>query len=123
MTAYYTCMLGAMIADWRLQKGMGDFAFNFVQLPPSLPPGSPTDQQTGRMEIRVADSQLLPRVGGTTDITGMAVVLDLGGKSAWGYDHPPNKPAMVRKPFAYSPLCILAAATSRPGGSQTENSL
>lgn len=28
------------------------------------------------------------------DIAGMAVTIDLGGKSAWGYDHPINKNEM-----------------------------
>ena len=35
-----------MIADWRERKGMGDFAFMTVQLPPSVPffPGIALDE-------------------------------------------------------------------------------
>ena len=36
-TAYYSAMYQAMIRSWRDLKGMGDFAFMTVQLPPSLP--------------------------------------------------------------------------------------
>merc|ERR1719331_112167 len=35
-TLYYSTMLQSMIADWRLKKGMGDFAFISMQLPPSV---------------------------------------------------------------------------------------
>jgi len=36
-TQYYAAMYQGMIADWRDKKGMGDFAFMTVQLPPSVP--------------------------------------------------------------------------------------
>ena len=59
---YYGCMFGSMIRSWRQAWGMGDYGFLFVQLPPSLPPGSPKSQQTGRNEIRQAVLQELVRV-------------------------------------------------------------
>eukprot|EP00041_Stephanoeca_diplocostata_P036427 m.1331336 g.1331336 ORF g.1331336 m.1331336 type:complete len:916 (+) comp24863_c1_seq1:65-2812(+) len=93
--AEYSCKLQAMVADWREKKGMGDVAFLNMQLPPSIPPASSTaDPQTGRMAIRAAEAQAVSRTNGSTDIAGMAVTIDLGGKSAWGYDHPINKNEM-----------------------------
>jgi hypothetical protein len=84
-----------MVADWRLRKGMGDFAFLNVQLPPSIDPADSTkDPVTGRPAIRAAAAEAVSRPGGLTDIAGMAVTVDLGGKSAWGFDHPVNKVSM-----------------------------
>jgi hypothetical protein len=94
-TAAYACKLQAMVADWRLRKGMGDFAFLNVQLPPSIDPADSTkDPVTGRPAIRAAAAEAVSRPGGLTDIAGMAVTVDLGGKSAWGFDHPVNKVSM-----------------------------
>eukprot|EP00050_Salpingoeca_kvevrii_P007394 m.295919 g.295919 ORF g.295919 m.295919 type:complete len:914 (+) comp13288_c0_seq1:1-2742(+) len=91
---YYECFLGSMIADWRLTKGIGDFPFVLMQLPPSQPPDSSPAVLSGRPQIREAERRLVPSNNGTMDVTGMAVVLDMGGKSAWGWDHPPNKNTM-----------------------------
>ena len=64
MTAYYAAMYQAMIKDWRDRKGMGDFAFMTVQLPPSepadtkRPPAPPTSADpTGRMRPDPAFAQ------------------------------------------------------------------
>ena len=90
-TQYYAAMFQAMITDWRDRKGMGDFAFMTVQLPPSLPstanPAAASAQGTGRMQIRLAEAETSPHPNGLTDISGVAVALDCGGKSAWGWDH------------------------------------
>ena len=62
---------------------MGDFAFIAMQLPPSVPAGTPLEKQlgTGRMQIRLAEATALPHADGPTDISGVAVGLDMGGKS------------------------------------------
>ena len=46
-----------MIGDWRDRKGMGDFSFLVVSLPPSVATGTPAAQQanTGRPEIRLGE--------------------------------------------------------------------
>eukprot|EP01064_Diplonema_japonicum_P004283 TRINITY_DN1279_c0_g2_i1.p1 TRINITY_DN1279_c0_g2~~TRINITY_DN1279_c0_g2_i1.p1 ORF type:complete len:890 (+),score=242.98 TRINITY_DN1279_c0_g2_i1:48-2672(+) len=97
--AYYSCYLQAMVSSWRDAKRIGDFAFLAMQLPPSVPAGTPLPQQngTGRPAIRLAEADLVPRVGSKTDISGIAVGIDLGGASAWGIDHPPNKNEMSRR--------------------------
>ena len=71
-TEYYAAMYQAMIASWRELKGMGDFAFMTVQLPPSLPStADPTKELgTGRMQIRLAEAEASPHSGGLTDISG-----------------------------------------------------
>eukprot|EP01060_Flectonema_neradi_P005024 TRINITY_DN1331_c0_g1_i7.p1 TRINITY_DN1331_c0_g1~~TRINITY_DN1331_c0_g1_i7.p1 ORF type:complete len:918 (+),score=238.62 TRINITY_DN1331_c0_g1_i7:41-2794(+) len=98
-TAYYACMYQAMIASWRDKKGMGDFAWITQQLPPSVVSGTPMSQQleTGRIQIRLAEAETVPHTDGLTDISGMSVGLDMGGRSAWGVDHPPNKNEMSRR--------------------------
>ena len=71
-----------------------------MQLAPSVPAGTPYDVQmgTGFMQIRLAEAAaVLPLPGGQTDIGGMAVGIDLGGKSEWGPIHPPNKNEMSRR--------------------------
>lgn len=35
---------------------------------------------TGRMQIRLAEAEASPHTGGLTDISGVAVALDCGGK-------------------------------------------
>ena len=62
---------------------MGDFAFMTVQLPPSVDAVTPLGpkQDTGRMQIRLAEADTAPHSGGLTDISGIAVALDCGGKS------------------------------------------
>jgi len=97
---YYATLYQSMIADWRDAKGMGDFAWGTVQLPPSVASGTSAQQQatTGRMEIRMAEDLIgRPHVNGTTDIVALAVTLDLGGSGAWGIDHPPNKNEISRR--------------------------
>lgn len=95
-TAAYACKLQAMVASWRERKGMGDFAFLNVQLPPSTAAQSIT-KPTGRQSIRAAAARAVSRSGGLTDISGMAVCVDLGGASAWGVDHPINKDEISRR--------------------------
>ena len=53
-------MYQSMIADWRERKGMGDFAFGTVQLPPSVSTGTPPEKQnaTGRPNIRLAEAEV-----------------------------------------------------------------
>lgn len=98
-TRYYAAMYQSMIASWRDLKGMGDFAFMTVQLPPSVPSTEDPAKAmgTGRMQIRLAEAEASPHSGGLTDISGVAVTLDCGGKSAWGWDHPPNKNEIARR--------------------------
>jgi hypothetical protein len=101
MTNYYATMYQGMIADWRERKGMGDFAHMTVQLPPSqaaaADPAKGAAGSTGRPQIRLAEALTAPHSGGLTDISGVAVSLDCGGKSAWGWDHPPNKNEIARR--------------------------
>lgn len=98
-TRYYAAMYQSMIASWRDLKGMGDFAFMTVQLPPSVPSFENPSKamETGRMQIRLAEAETAPHPNGLTDISGVAVALDCGGKSAWGWDHPPNKNEISRR--------------------------
>ena len=88
----------------------------------------------GRPDIRAAEaiSPAHPQ-GTTTDESGVAVTIDLGGASNWGDDHPPNKNEMSRRlalqllHTAYKldqasglPLWtgpVLASATKASGGS------
>ena len=92
-------MYQSMISSWRDKKGMGDYAFMTVQLPPSVASTEdPTKAlNTGRMQIRLAEAEASPHTGGLTDISGVSVSLDCGGKSAWGWDHPPNKNEISRR--------------------------
>ena len=98
-TAYYACMYQAMIKSWRDAKRMGDFAWVTQQLPPSVVSGTPMKEQlaTGRIQIRLAEAETIPHTDGLTDISGVSVGLDMGGISAWGVDHPPNKNEMSRR--------------------------
>ena len=92
-------MYQSLIRDWRQRKGTGDFAFGTIQLPPSVPSTTPLPAQmdTGRMQIRLAEAEARSHRFGFTDISEVAVTLDLGGKSSWGFDHPPNKNEMARR--------------------------
>ena len=74
-TSYYASYLQSMAADWRARKGMGDFAFLVVSLPPSVAAGTPAAKQatTGRPEVRLAELELQPHAAGLTDISGVAV--------------------------------------------------
>lgn len=111
-TSYYSCMFNSMIGDWRRRFGYGDFTFSFVQLPPSVPATEDpsvvsrfqlrqlqiiSPQKTGRPEIRAAQALAQPRVEGPSDITAMAVTIDLGGKSSWGWDHPIDKDSISKR--------------------------
>ena len=108
-TLQYACVLQAMVAAWRDRKGMGDFAFLNMQLPPSVAPSDgPKNPRTGRMAIRAAEALAVARPGGQTDISGMAVTIDLGGKSAWGYALHRRAP---RVPRAAPGWCSLARHT------------
>lgn len=98
---YYAVSYAAMIRDWRHKKGV-DFTLGTMQLPPSVKTGddpSVTNPMwAGRPDIRGAQavSQAHPD-SNTTDGSGVAVTIDLGGASNWGYDHPPNKNEMSRR--------------------------
>lgn len=98
-TAYYAAYLSTMIEDWRERKGMGDFSFFVVSLPPSVAAGTPMNVQltTGRSEIRIAEFSVAPRPNGTTCISGVPVCTELGGSSAWGFDHPYDKNEISRR--------------------------
>lgn len=98
-TAYYAELYQAMIRDWRDKKGMGDFAWLTMQLPPSVAAGTEPLKQmgTGRMQIRLAQAESDTHANGLTDISGVAIGLDLGGSSALGIKHPPNKNEMARR--------------------------
>eukprot|EP00912_Choanoflagellata_sp_UC4_P000540 UC4_evm2s335 len=82
LAPYYSAYLQSMIADLRDRKGMGDFAFSAMSLPPSIPSGGASQLQTGRPEIRIATLEASPHPGGRSDITGIPVTIDLGGASA-----------------------------------------
>jgi hypothetical protein len=90
-----------MINDWRQTKGAGDFAIGTMQLPPSVKTG--TDPAisnplwAGRPDIRAAQATSAAHAGNTTDVSGVAVTIDCGGSSNWGFDHPPNKNEMSRR--------------------------
>ena len=67
---------------------MGDFAFSAVSLPPSHAPSDDDPRPSGRQAVRAGTMRLAPHAGGATDISGVAVTVDLGGKSAWGWVRP-----------------------------------
>jgi hypothetical protein len=95
---YYGEYLQAMARDWRNSKRMGDFAFLPMMLPPSVAASdNPFGDSTGRPDLRISQQLAVPHSGGETDISGVPVTIDLGGSSAWGYDHPPNKNEMSRR--------------------------
>ena len=75
LTNYYAAYLQEMAASWREKKGMGDFAFLPMMLPPSVPAGTPLAKQltTGRMEVRLAEQEVAPHSNGLTDISGVPV--------------------------------------------------
>ena len=99
---YYSAALAAMVQDWRSSKGI-DFPLGTMQLPPSTAakaedPAVSNPMWAGRPDIRAAEaiSPAHPN-GRTTDTSGVAVTIDLGGASNWGDDHPPNKNEMSRR--------------------------
>ena len=98
---YYAVAYAAMMGDWRRRKGAGAdrFPVGTVQLPPSVKTGAvPPALWGGRPVIREAQAISAAHPGGnTTDSSGVAVTVDLGGASNWGFDHPPNKPEMARR--------------------------
>jgi len=93
---YYSVALAAMLRDWRASKGV-DFPLGTMQLPPStsskaVDPAVGNPRWAGRPDIRAAEAVSLAHpAGNTTDSSGVAVTIDLGGASNWGDDHPPNK--------------------------------
>jgi alpha-galactosidase len=96
-TEYYSTAYQSMIYGWRDRKKMGDFAVMTMQLPPSVRAGTAYSTVTGRQDIRLAEQEAASHAGGKTDISGTAIGIDLGGSSAWGIDHPPNKNEMSRR--------------------------
>lgn len=99
---YYSAALAAMVDDWRSSKGIA-FPLGTMQLPPStaskaVDPAVSNPMWAGRPDIREAQaiSPAHPD-GNTTDASGVAVTIDLGGASNWGDDHPPNKNEMARR--------------------------
>jgi sialate O-acetylesterase len=72
----------ALIEDWRVRWGCGDFAFHFVQLAShKTPPTAPGDSSLASMREAQASSLALPN-------TGMAVTIDIGEEKDV---HPRNK--------------------------------
>jgi hypothetical protein len=98
---YYAVAYEAMVRDWRKKKGI-NFPLGTMQLPPSVKtgvdPAISNPMWAGRPDIRGAEavSGAHPS-GNTTDVSGVAVTIDLGGASNWGDDHPPNKNEMSRR--------------------------
>lgn len=91
---FYASYLTSMIESWRDLKGIGDFGFFVVALPPSMPAEEPEASQlaSGRPEVRIAEIEVAtPRPGSIVDNSGVAICTELGGSSAWGIDHPYNK--------------------------------
>ena len=97
---YYSAAYAAMAEDWRAKKGV-NFSLATMQLPPSVKAGvNPAESNpmwAGRPDIRSAEAVSPAHPGNTTDESGVAVTIDLGGASNWGNDHPPNKPEMSRR--------------------------
>ena len=71
---WYACRFQRLIAHWRSAWGIGDFAFNYVQLG-AVDPNSPA---TTFGDLRIAQGLAQPTPGGATDTTGMAAAYDLG---------------------------------------------
>ena len=98
---YYAAAYAAMVRDWRDSKGAGDFAIGTMQLPPSVQtgvdPAVTNPLWAGRPDIRAGQGASAAHAGNSTDVSGVAVTIDLGGASNWGYDHPPNKNEMSRR--------------------------
>jgi hypothetical protein len=98
---YYAVAYEAMVHDWRQKKGYS-FPLGTMQLPPSVKsgvdPAISNPMWAGRPDIRGAEaSSGAHPAGNTTDVSGVAVTIDLGGASNWGDDHPPNKNEMSRR--------------------------
>eukprot|EP00056_Hartaetosiga_gracilis_P011205 m.168641 g.168641 ORF g.168641 m.168641 type:complete len:877 (+) comp13466_c5_seq1:51-2681(+) len=93
----YRCNFQSMIEDWRVAFGYGDFSFVFVQLPPTVNSSQSSHDEDGVSSVRLAQLDTIPHPDSTTDTTGMAVTLDLGGTSSWGTANPPNKPAIAHR--------------------------
>jgi hypothetical protein len=90
-TDNYGCLFNSMIRSWRETMSIGNYGFNFVQLPPSVPYNDTNSTDDGARQfptIRAAQAEALPMPGGASDVTAMAVTLDLGGAGAWGPLHP-----------------------------------
>lgn len=75
---WYSCRFERLIKAWRAAWGMGDVAFNYVQLG-AVGPDSPA---TAQGVLRIAQNAVLPRPNGSTDITGCAAAYDLGDASS-----------------------------------------
>ena len=73
---WYACRFERLIRAWRSEWAIGDVAFNFVQLGPINTTG------TGQGTVRIAQTAVLPRPNGSTDITGCAAAYDLGDASS-----------------------------------------
>ena len=85
----YHDLLSAMIGAWRARWGQGDFPFYFVQLANHYA-APPQPAATDRINpddtlARLREAQL--QVAETVPETGMAVTIDIGGKTI----HPENK--------------------------------
>eukprot|EP00041_Stephanoeca_diplocostata_P031952 m.1007673 g.1007673 ORF g.1007673 m.1007673 type:complete len:237 (-) comp24057_c0_seq26:3099-3809(-) len=99
--AYYATAYASMVRDWRNSKGVGSFPIGTMQLPPSVKTGTnpavSNPLWAGRPDIRAAQAVSAAHPGNSTDVSGVAVTIDLGGSSNWGFDHPPNKNEMSRR--------------------------
>ncbi|MBN1302575.1 MAG: beta galactosidase jelly roll domain-containing protein [Melioribacteraceae bacterium] len=78
----YREMFPAMISDWRMNWGQGDFPFLFVQLPNFMSPRSEPSESNWAMTREVQLNTL------SVTNTGMAVTIDIG---EWNDIHPLNK--------------------------------
>ena len=84
----YQKLFPAMILDWRLNFGQGDFPFLFVQLPNYMETKSQPFQSNWAL-LREAQLKAL-----SVQNTGMAVAIDLG---EWNDIHPLNKKDVGRR--------------------------
>lgn len=79
----YRDLFPAMITDWRMQWGQGDFPFLFVQLANFMQPQTDPNEQSAWAELREAQTM-------TLDVpnTAMATIIDIGEADDI---HPRNK--------------------------------
>jgi hypothetical protein len=91
----YACRFPRMIEGWRRRFRIGDYGFVYAQIANVMPNATPSYNWN---QIRTEQAAALPRPGGATDTTGMAVTYDLGDPtSPYTSIHPRNKTEVARR--------------------------